>query len=208
MHPAPELPGPRRALVVATTTYADSAFTQLRAPAQDAAEMIDVLADPEIGGFTVTPVLNRPEYEIRRAVGAFLAGRGVDDLVVVYLSCHGVLDARGRLYFAATDTMKAQLNATAVESAWLLDRLEECRARRQVLILDCCFSGAFANTKADTDIDLERRLIGKGRGRAVLTASRATEYSYEGKPLTGDDPNSIFTAALIEGLRTGKADHD
>src|SRR5215470_1164439 len=212
MHPAPELPGPRRALVVATTTYADSAFTQLRAPAQDAAEMIDVLADPEIGGFTVTPVLNRPEYEIRRAVGAFLAGRGVDDLVVVYLSCHGVLDARGRLYFAATDTMKAQLNATAVESAWLLDRLEECRARRQVLILDCCFSGAFAQTKGGAEVaevELERRLGGAGRGRAVLTASRAGEYSYEGEPLPGTATGrSVFTAALVDGLRSGEADRD
>ena len=123
MHQAPELPGPRLALVVATATYADPGFTQLRAPAQDASDMIDVLSDPDIGGFTVTPVLDRPEYEIRRAVGMFLAGRGVDDLVVVYLSCHGVLDARGRLYFAATDTAKEQLAATAVESGWLLDRL-------------------------------------------------------------------------------------
>src|SRR5262249_21118332 len=48
-HPAPELPGPRLALVVATTTYADAGFTQLRAPAQDASTMIEVLADPAIG---------------------------------------------------------------------------------------------------------------------------------------------------------------
>jgi len=209
MHQAPELPGPRLALVVATATYADPGFTQLRAPAQDASDMIDVLSDPDIGGFTVTPVLDRPEYEIRRAVGMFLAGRGVDDLVVVYLSCHGVLDARGRLYFAATDTAKEQLAATAVESGWLLDRLEECRARRQVLILDCCFSGAFAQTKGDAEIDLERRLVGTGRGRAVLTASRAGEYSYEGTPLPDANTNrSVFTAALVDGLRSGDADRD
>lgn len=206
---APDLPGPRLALVVATATYADAGFTQLRAPAQDASDMIDVLGDPDIGGFTVTPVLDRPEYEIRRAVGAFLAKRGIDDLVVVYLSCHGVLDARGRLYFAATDTEKAHLASTAVESAWLLDRLEECRARRQVLILDCCFSGAFAQTKGGAEVDLERRLVGAGRGRAVLTASRAGEYSYEGTPLPGVALNrSVFTAALVDGLRSGEADRD
>lgn len=38
----------------------------------------------------------------------------------------------------------------------------------------------FAGTKGDSDIDLERRLTGHGRGRAVLTASRAGEHSYEG----------------------------
>src|SRR5262249_45825132 len=144
-------------------------------------------------------------------IGMFLAGRGVDDLVVVYLSGHGVLDARGRLYFAATDTVKAHLSSTGVESAWLLDRLDECRARRQVLILDCCFSGAFAQTKGGAEVDLERRLIGAGRGRAVLTASRAGEYSYEGTPLPGaatSGAGSVFTAALVDGLRSGEADRD
>ncbi|GAB3849110.1 caspase, EACC1-associated type [Dactylosporangium cerinum] len=197
------------ALVVASTGYTDPAFTQLRSPARDAADMVDVLADPDVGGFTVTPVLDQPEHEIRRAVDAFLAGRGVDDLVVVYLSGHGVLDARGRLYFAAKDTVRDRLSSTAVESAWLLDRLEECRARRQVLILDCCFSGAFAQTKGGAEVDLERRLVGAGRGRAVLTASRAGEYSYEGTPLPGAAVGgSVFTAALVDGLRSGAADRD
>src|SRR5262249_25529106 len=161
MHPAPELPGPRLALVVATTTYVDAGFNRLRAPAQDAAAMIEVLADPAVGGFAVTSALDRPEYEIRRAIGRVLSRRGIDALVMGYLSWPGVGDAWGRLYFAATDTVKAELSSTAVESGWLLDRLEECRARRQVLILDCCFSGAFARTKGGAevaDVELERRL--------------------------------------------------
>ena len=92
----------------------------------------------------------------------------------------------GRLYFAAADTVKIQLGSTGIASAWLLDQLDDCRARRQVLVLDCCFSGSFAHgSKGDTDLDLERRLAGQGRGRAVLTASRAGEYSFEGQALPG-----------------------
>lgn len=119
-----------------------------------------------------------------------------------------MLDARGRLYFAATDTDKSRLSSTGVESAWLLDQLEQCRARRQVLILDCCFSGSFAHTNGDPEVDLERRLVGAGRGRAVLTASRAGEYSYEGIPLPGAPGGSVFTAALVDGLHSGDADRD
>jgi uncharacterized caspase-like protein len=210
MHPPLELPGPRLALVVATAAYKDNAFNQLRAPAQDAADVIDVLAAPSIGGFTVTSAVDQPEHELRRRIGVFLAERSVNDLTVVYLSCHGVLDGRGRLYFATTDTVKSQLSSTAIDSIWLLDRLDECRARKQVVILDCCFSGAFARTKGDTDLHLDRRLIGAGRGRAVLTASRASEYSYEGaKPPTGARPQgSVFTAAFVDGLRSGYADRD
>lgn len=170
--------------------------------------MIEVLEDPTIGGYSVTAVVDRPEHEIRRAINIFLVNRGVDDIVVMYLSCHGLLDARGRLYFATIDTLKSSPSATALDSVWLHEQLEECRARTQVLILDCCFSGAFAGTKSGGDIELDRRLARPGRGRAVLTASRAGEFSYEGKPLHGVPSQSIFTAALIDGLRTGDADSD
>jgi len=119
-----------------------------------------------------------------------------------------VLDARGRLYFAATDTAKFQLSSTGVESAWLRDQVEDCRARQKVWILDCCYSGSFDRAKGDTGLELERRLGGNSRGFAVLTASRAEEYSYEGMPLPGAADRSVFTAGLVDGLRSGAADRD
>ncbi|MDI2130315.1 caspase, EACC1-associated type [Yinghuangia seranimata] len=210
--PAPALPpGRRSALVVATAAYVDPGLSRLRSPVHDVAELAGVLADPGIGGFDVVRVVDRPHHELKFAVEDFLAARKGDELIFVYLSCHGVRDGRGRLYFAATDTRKSHLASTGVESAWLLDLLDECRAGRQVVVLDCCFSGAFAvaGAKADAELDLGRRLGGQGRGRVVLTASRAGEYSFEGKPLSaGGTGASAFTAGLVEGLRTGWADTD
>ncbi|MET7696807.1 caspase family protein [Streptomyces sp. NPDC005485] len=173
--PAPELPAEHRfALVVATTRYADATLQQLRAPAHDAAALSRVLADPLTGAFEVTTVIDRSGQEIRLAAEEFLTGRSPRDLLVVHLSCHGLIDLRRRLYFAATDTVKNRLAATGVESQWLLEEMEDCRARRQVVILDCCFSGAFAQgAKGNTDLGLGPRFHGQGRGRVVLTASRA-----------------------------------
>ena len=211
MPPAADPPGPRLALVVATGTYtADPGLRALRAPARDADDLAQVLADPGIGGFAVTTVIDQPAQQIRLAVEDFLDGRGTGDLLLVYLSCHGLLDARRRLYFAATDTRKDRLGSTGVEAAWVLDQLEHCRARRQVLILDSCFSGAFAHgAKGEADLGLRDRFVGHGRGRVVLTASAATEYSFEGEPTDAAAPaGSVFTAALVQGLRTGEADTD
>ena len=43
----------------------------------------------------------------------------------------------------------------------------------------------------------------------MLTASTATEYSFEGEPTDAAAPaGSVFTAALVKGLRTGAADTD
>jgi hypothetical protein len=185
----------------------------LRAPATDAVELAALLADPAIGGFKVTSVVDRSAHEVRIAVEEFLAGRTPEDLVVVYLSCHGVTDARRRLYFAATDTLKSRLASTGVDSVWVNDRMEECRARRQVLILDCCFSGAFARGAKGADALGLEHLTEPGRGRAVLTASNANEYSFEtptsGQPTPNSPaPSSIFTAAILAGLRDGSADRD
>ena len=203
--------GRRLALVVAITDYADASLRRLRAPAGDAADLRDLLADPEIGGFSVTSVINERAQQMRLAIEEFLSDRRPEDLLLVYLSCHGLVDARGRLYFAARDTIKNRLASSGVEAHWLLDQFEECRARRQIVILDCCFSGAFARgSKGDDDVGLGERLVGEGRGRVVLTASRSSEYSFEGEPLEGEDGSrgSVFTSALIDGIRTGQADTD
>jgi Pyridine nucleotide-disulphide oxidoreductase len=52
--------------------------------------------------------------------------------------------------------------------------------------------------------------LGGGRGRAVITASSAMEYAFEGDQLADDHSRrpSVFTSALVEGLATGDADRD
>lgn len=210
---APDPPGAagqRLALVVAVTDYTDPSLRRLRAPAGDAAALGALLSDPDIGGFSVTTVFNEEAQTIRLAVEDFLAERRPDDLLLLYLSCHGLVDLRRRLYFAAANTVKTRLAATGVEAHWLLEQLEDCRARRQVVILDCCFSGAFAQgAKGSEDLGIGERLVGQGRGRVVLTASRGTEYSFEGEPVPGGQPDgSVFTGALVQGIRSGAADAD
>ncbi len=171
--------------------------------------MTAILGDPRIGGFEVTTVLDKPHYEIMQSLGEFLAERKPRDTILFYLSGHGVLSKRGDLFFAARDTNLSRLSYTAVDAAWLRDRLDECDAARQILILDCCHGGSFPGAKAGTDLELERRLVGGGRGRDLLASSRASELSYE--HVHADKLNlvrSVFTAALVSGIRNGAADAD
>jgi DNA-binding beta-propeller fold protein YncE len=199
--------GRRLALVIATGSYADPALAKLQAPGQDASGLAAVLEDAAIGGFEVEAIIDTPTESLRRRTAQFCAQVAPGDLALVYLSCHGVLDDRGRLYYATTDTDRSLLSATAVPAAWLNEQLDDCRGRRQILVLDCCHSGAFAKgAKGESDLALGERF--EGRGRVVLTGSRGTEYSFEHDKVIGDGTSSVFTSALVEGLRSGEADKD
>jgi branched-chain amino acid transport system substrate-binding protein len=118
--------------------------------------------------------------------------------------------------------------------------VQECMisstCKRQVVILDCCHSGAFSqqnlpmggsnvdvsgaikqaldaldpvNPTARFTLPSDRAQNPLGReGRAVLTSSTSLEYSFE--RLTQNDASklSVYTRYLIEGLETGVADTD
>ena len=201
--------GRRSALVVANDTYHDQRLRRLRAPATDAEHLARVLRDADIGGFDVEVSLNDPEHVVRRKLSAFFDNRGLDDLLLLHLSCHGVKDEDGRLYFATPDTEVDHLDATSVPADYVNRQMTRSRSRRIVLLLDCCYSGAFARgmlSRGDERMDIMERF--DGRGRIVLTASSAMEYSFEGDQLAGEGRPSVFTSALVEGLATGAADRD
>jgi superfamily II DNA/RNA helicase/biotin carboxyl carrier protein len=196
---APEAALPEAAAKPRRRTRKATAASAAESAVDTAEGATEAAAEPE-------ETVDRQEWEIRRIIGAFLAERRRDDLLVLYVSCHGALDPYGRLHFAATDTVKERLASTAVEAAWLVRQLEECRAIQKVLILDCCFSGLVGRTKG-SDTDVEWSQLGSGRGFTILTASRGTEYSYEGEPIPSSGVSrSDFTAALVDGLRSGAAD--
>jgi hypothetical protein len=54
----------------------------------------------------------------------------------------------------------------------------------------------------------ESQLSGRRQGRAIITASSAMEYAFEGDQVAGTPgpASSSFTSALVEGLKSGAAD--
>nr|WP_238420537.1 caspase family protein [Streptomyces taklimakanensis] len=210
----------RHALIVANDVYEHEGLSRLAAPAHDARALQSVLADPQIGRFRVTVVHNRPAHVVRREIANFFADRKPDDFLLLHFSCHGLKGASGALYFAGSDTVPTRLSATAVSARFVDQEMTESRARRIALFLDCCYGGAFSRgvrARSADAIDGESAFpaaasgadgAGDGRGRMVITASGATEYAFEDDRLARTDRQgpSVFTGALVHGLRTGEAD--
>ncbi|MGH3770046.1 MAG: caspase family protein [Pseudonocardiaceae bacterium] len=189
----------RAALLIGCSAYEDPAFPPLPAPVQDVDAFRRVLADPTIGDFTVGTLLNKPSVTVSEQIDHFFSDRKPDDLLLLYFSCHGVLDPRGRLYFVTANTKKGRLDSTGIPARWVKEQMDHSRSQRIVLLLDCCYSGAFTRSLRRRSADAEEILeqLG-GRGRVVITASDKMEYAY----------GSEFTNAVVHGLTTGAADLD
>src|SRR5215469_16960036 len=174
--------GRRLALIIATSEYIDPTLKQLYAPPQDAKGLAEVLENHNIGDFQVRILLDEPSNKIKQEIEGFLGEHcSKDDLLLLYFSCHGIKGQDGQLYYAACDTRKKYLRSTSVEASFVNSLMSGCRAWRQILLLDCCYSGAFAkglSIKADREIHTYEHFEG-GRGKLVMTASDSMQYSFE-----------------------------
>jgi hypothetical protein len=209
--------GQRKALIIANDTYEQEALGNLRAPAADAAALGRVLGDPQIGDFAVQVVYNEPAHVIQAQIEEVFSESRPDDVLLLHFSGHGLKSESGELFFAAANTRPNRLGSTAVSAEFVQGCMRTSRSRSVVLLLDCCYGGAFAQgvkVRAAGDVNVldsfPQGRTGGGRGRAVITASGAMEFAFEGDQL-GDDQRrlpSVFTTALVEGLETGEADLD
>src|SRR3954451_7211738 len=154
-------------------------------------------------------LVNQPHYVVGEAIADFYGDAAREDLTLLYFTGHGVKDDEGRLYLAMSNTRREALMFTAISAAQLNDAMDASTSRRKVLILDCCCSGAFpAGRTAKSDEGVQTLERFQGKGRAVLTASDATQYAFEGDDLTGSGTSSVFPRHLVEAISSGAADLD
>jgi len=197
------------ALLIGVSEY-ESGFNPLPSAVKDLKAMQRVLQHPKIGGFDEVKILPNPDtHTMQLEIETLFSGRNKEDILLLYFSGHGIKDENGRFYFSTRITRKNLKNqlikATAVAASVIHDHMNNSRSKRQVIILDCCFSGAFDPSliaKDDGSVDLQGQL--GAEGRVVLASSSSTQYSFEEQ---GSDI-SVYTRYLVEGLETGAGDLD
>ncbi|BAY32672.1 hypothetical protein NIES2107_45620 [Nostoc carneum NIES-2107] len=199
------------ALLIGISEY-EPGLNPLPAAVNDIEAVRRVLVNPEMGNFAeenITVLANAERQKMEEAIEKLFVDRQKDDLVVFFFSGHGIKDDTGKLYLATRTTRKTAkgdlIRASAVTASFVHESISRSRSQRQVIILDCCFSGAIAQgmtVKDDGNVNVQEQLGGKGR--AILTSSTSTQYSFEqeGSEL------SIYTRYLVEGIETGAADKD
>ncbi|MGI2907361.1 caspase, EACC1-associated type [Tolypothrix sp. VBCCA 56010] len=200
------------ALLIGVSEYQHNQLKPLPGVAKDIEAMQRVLLNSKIGGFDEANLLTNPNSDVMRShiEQLFLHKAQKDDIVLLYFSGHGYKHEDGDLFFVSHTT---QINSqgvltigTAVEAKFIHERyMSRSKSKRQVLILDCCFSGAFAegmSAKEAVVVSINNEIAAQlgGEGRAVLTSSTAAQVSFE------DAGGGVYTRYLVEGIEKGAAD--
>jgi len=197
-------PAPKKvALLIGVSEY-KAGLPPLPAAPNDVEAMQRVLQDPNLGGFDVVePLLNPDPFAMQDAIEKLFAECQKDDLALLFFSGHGITDDNGRLFLTTRLTNEKRFRATSVPASFVHEVMNESGCQRQVVILDCCYSGAFKEgwqSRSAGTIDIKQQLALGSKGRAVLTSSNAVQKSFE------HEGSGIYTRYLVEGIETGVAD--
>lgn len=192
------------ALLIGVSEYGEG-IPSLSAPPKDVEVMKRVLENPKMGEFSDVQTLINPELvPMQQSIHKLFKNATQEDLVLLFFSGHGITDDDNRLFLATQNTSKDDFESTAVSAHFIQNASKNCYAKRQIIILDCCYSGAFAIGWHPKSVGLDLRKELGAEGRVVLTSSTATQSSFqqEGAEL------SLYTQYLVEGIETGAADKD
>jgi uncharacterized caspase-like protein len=145
---------------------------------------------------------------------AWLSNRVATDpeaTVIVYYSGHGWLEqASGRYYLVPHDFDQYEWRDTALSADDFNQALQAIKAKRLLVILDCCHAAGIASAKGETELlrlpkgviptaDPKGMLdaLQQGEGRVVFTSCRGEEQSW----IRPDKVMSVYTYHLIEALQ-------
>ena len=206
----------KHALLIGISSYGEG-LQPIPNALKDVEAMKEVLLDPELGGIPedqIQVLINPGRMDMEMAIESFYFKKNSDDLLLLYFSGHGFRQDDRQFLLSTSQSRKVSWEGrTSIQRSTTLSAkdvrayMDGSRSRRQLVILDCCYSAAFAvgmTLKKDEGKLAIEDLLG-GKGRAVLTSSDAIE---ETQAAEDQDSLSVYTRFLVEGIRTGAADGD
>jgi hypothetical protein len=146
----------------------------------------------------VRVLLEQPMRTMMREIHTFFADAHRDDVLMLYYSGHGLLDPQDRLYLCASDTVSTALLPTAVSNAFVGECMAASPTRTTVIVLDCCYSGAFKGGGR-----VPESLAGPGR--FVLSSCRGRELA---NAASAENGASLFTSHLVDAMLGKATDRD
>jgi hypothetical protein len=204
-------------LSIGINAYVDKAFGPLGLAVKDATAFGDSMKNAAAGLYAevhVTLALNEDATRdnLHKLVDKVATQMDPRDTFILFAAGHGY-SANGRFYLIPQDYQGGikpeALAARAIGQDHLQDWLaNRIRARRAVILLDTCESGALVAGHLRSRTDTPAAEAGVGRlheatGRPILTAAAVGQFAYEGLIGKTGQRHGVFTWAVLDALRKG-----
>lgn len=177
---------------------------------QDATAISSLLMDPKRAAYPPEQITLLTETTARKqnildAFDQLIVKVNADEsaIAIVYFSGHGGrIERPGRppeYYLMPYGYNNGPWVTTAILAATFTEKIESLKAKKLIVLLDCCHAAAMPVLKAPGEsfvkspVDL-LDMLSTGSGRVIVASSQEQESSYTATPY------SIFTTCLIEAM--------
>jgi hypothetical protein len=200
----------RLGLLIATTGHADPQLPNVPDGPTHISDLADVLQSPEMGGFSLTVLIDPNVEAARSAVVDLLTGRNPDDTVLLYIAGHCIRQTDDTLFLALRETSRSDLENTALPVAFVRQQMQETAASKQIIILDSLLGSVVSAAKpVDRDLPLNVGLNFRvlDRRQAVLAASDYLSFCLAGEHYVAvRSAQPPLAASIVRGLRSRAGD--
>ena len=200
-------PPQKWAIIIGIDEYTDTGISDLKWTVNDAKGVYDTLTTISSGFDKDNVLLLIPDADedhkptrnnILAMLATWLSLPEKQDTVLIYFAGHGI-ERDGVSYILPQDAKIALPELTAIQTKYMKDQLQVCKAEKRILVLDACHSGAGrGENKMGEALDRE---LSDAKGMITLASCRLKEISYE----WDEKQHGVFTHYLIEALK-GAAD--
>ncbi|MEU8870265.1 ABC transporter substrate-binding protein [Streptomyces javensis] len=191
-------PAASRAVLIGTSRYAH--LEQIPAVANNLSALAAALCAP--GSWALAPehctVIEDPGTAVEVLEAVRTAAEEATDTLLVYFAGHGLVEPRrGELFLGLTGSMQHR-SYTGLPYGTLRDVVLDGRAGRQVMLLDCCFSGRVLGfmSAASAEAVIDQVEI---EGTYLLASVPDTSFALA----PPGETHTAFTGELLRLLREG-----
>ena len=132
---------------------------------------------------------------ILESLRAIRATARPQDMLVVFVASHGLLDAAGEYGFIPHDWTPSDRGSVFTQ-AELLSELVAIPALQQLLILDTCHAGGL-NREVEAIYDVRLQSLARNSGLHILAGATSAQLAIDGSGTR----NGLFTGALLDEVR-------
>ncbi|MDX1349763.1 MAG: caspase family protein, partial [Putridiphycobacter sp.] len=222
-------------VTIGTSKYVDEKYN-LNYAAKDANDLSTLLAGNSNGVYSEVLTKNIANETVTAdhviSLKSFVAQASINDIVIVFVAGHGVLDESFNYYFATHPMVFNNPKLKGLVYEDLESLLDGIKAKKKILIMDTCHSGEidkddvfFSEEDEQPDENISFRAAGpaiesktavspskvmnelfndlrRGTGATVISSAGGAEYALE----SDEWKNGLFSYCMLSGLKNGYAD--